>query len=81
MSSGGLTCRTVPCPQVSLDLLASLHARWTALLGRLDGEQWQRPYVHPVDGPRTVEGLVQLYVWHGRHHTAQIQQLRARMSW
>src|SRR5690606_18793436 len=32
---------------VSLDLLAALHGRWTALLEALTAADWDRPYIHP----------------------------------
>ncbi|WP_189643633.1 YfiT family bacillithiol transferase [Deinococcus piscis] len=67
--------------QVSLELLTPVHQRWVHLLAGLDEQAWQRPYVHPADGPRTVEQLLTLYVWHGAHHTAQITALRERRGW
>lgn len=65
----------------SLVLLEHLHGRWVALLEQLTAQQFQRPYVHPVDGPRTIEQLLVLYVWHGNHHTAQITTLMAERGW
>ena len=31
--------------------------------------------------PMTLDKLVALYSWHGRHHTAHIISLRGRMGW
>jgi hypothetical protein len=42
---------------------------------------WSRPFVHPERGPMTVDELLALYAWHGRHHVAHITSLRERMRW
>jgi hypothetical protein len=65
----------------SLDLLHALHARWVQLLASLDEQQWKRGYVHSEDGRRSLEQLLMVYDWHGRHHTAHVNQLSARMGW
>jgi hypothetical protein len=65
----------------SLDLLQTLHARWTQLFASLDDPEWKRGYVHPENGRETLEQVVILYDWHGRHHTAHVTQLSARMGW
>lgn len=66
---------------LSLELLDALHARWTLLLQSLTDEQWQRGYVHPVNGRQTIAEAVALYDWHSRHHVAHIVELRKRMGW
>jgi hypothetical protein len=65
----------------SLDLLDALHVRWVKLLSSLDEKQWKRGYLHPESGRQVLEQVVVLYDWHGRHHTAHVTQLAARMSW
>ena len=65
----------------SLDLLQALHARWVRLFTSLDEPDWKRSYVHPENGPQSVEQAVILYDWHGRHHTSHVTQLSARMGW
>ncbi|HET7349194.1 MAG TPA: bacillithiol transferase BstA [Acidobacteriaceae bacterium] len=65
----------------SLELLDALHARWTLLLKSLSEEQWQRGYVHPVNGRQTLAEALALYDWHSRHHVAHIVELRKRMNW
>jgi hypothetical protein len=37
--------------------------------------------VHPENGRETLERVVVIYDWHGRHHTAHVTQLSARMGW
>jgi DinB superfamily len=66
---------------VSLDLLQSLHGRWVRLFSSLEEQQWKRGYVHPVNGRTSIEQAAVHYDWHGRHHTAHIARLAARMGW
>jgi hypothetical protein len=66
---------------VSLNLLDALHQRWLRLFASLDDAGWKRGYVHPENGRQTIEQALIIYDWHGRHHTAHITQLRARMGW
>jgi hypothetical protein len=65
----------------SLDLLQALHARWVQLFESLDDQGWKRGYLHPENGRQSVEQAAVLYDWHGRHHTAHITRLSARMGW
>ncbi len=65
----------------SLAIVQGLHARWAALLESLSPADLQRTFRHPERGLLSVDYVVQLYSWHGRHHTAQITALRARKGW
>ena len=65
----------------SLNLIEALHARWVALLELLTDEDFQKDFVHPVRGRQNLATALALYDWHGRHHTAHITSLRARMGW
>jgi uncharacterized damage-inducible protein DinB len=65
----------------SLSLLDALHDRWVRLLRSLTVEQFGRVLVHPDHGPRTVDWLVFLYAWHGRHHIAHVTELRKQRGW
>jgi uncharacterized damage-inducible protein DinB len=67
--------------EVSLALLDSIHARWVTLLKSLPADDFQRKFNHPEAGVKTIDWLVALYAWHGRHHTAHITSLRERMKW
>lgn len=67
---------------ISLDLLAALHARWAVLLRSMSPEDFQRAYIHPeYQKEFTLEGVLGLYAWHGRHHRAQIVALKERTHW
>ena len=72
--------RTGPI-EPSLALLSALHERWVAAWKALDDSQWNRLFVHPVRGEVSLNQLARLYDWHGKHHTAQIRNLRTRNGW
>ncbi len=65
----------------SLTLLESLHDRLVRLLRSFGPAEHHRPFVHPEVGPMTLDGLLQIYGWHGPHHTAHITSLRQREGW
>jgi hypothetical protein len=64
----------------SLALLDALHQRWVTLLDRMGREDFSRPLQHPERGPLTLDYMLQMYAWHGRHHVAHVTALRARES-
>lgn len=65
----------------SLDLLDSLHARWTKLLYSLDSITLDRTFRHPESGEVKLSENIGIYSWHGQHHIAQIISLRNREAW
>ena len=65
----------------SLALLRHLHERWVLWLRSLDASAFARTAQHPDMGSMRVDDFLQLYAWHGRHHTAHITGLRKRMGW
>ena len=67
--------------EVSQTLLDSLHHRWDRLWRSLRAEDFARKLVHPDYGDRTVDWLLFLYDWHGRHHAAHITELRKKKGW
>jgi DinB family protein len=66
---------------VSLALVENLHARWVVLLRSLKPADWERKVNHPAAGPMSLDLMLGLYDWHGRHHAAHITGLRARNQW
>jgi hypothetical protein len=66
---------------VSLGLIAGLHARWASLLESLTDKDFQKGYKHPERGRQTLADALAMYDWHSRHHTAHITSLRARQDW
>ncbi len=65
----------------SLVLTESLHHRWVMLMQSLAPNDFGKAMRHPEHGIITIDFLVQLYSWHGRHHAAHITALRERMGW
>ena len=72
--------RTAPV-DLSLNLLEALHRRWVLQWQAMQPEDFSRLFHHPEHGPRSLDWLLCLYAWHGRHHTAHITALRERMGW
>ncbi len=73
--------RTAP-PEISLRLLEALHPRWTLFLRSLEATDFARAFHHPEGNRRmSLDWSVEMYAWHGRHHTAQIAALRAARGW
>jgi hypothetical protein len=67
--------------EVSLALMESLHDRWVRLLRSMTAEQFSRSLMHPEHGVRTLDWMLFLYAWHGRHHVAHITELRKHKGW
>ena len=68
--------------ETSLTLLDSLHKRWDTIMRRMNEKDFRRTFRHPEhDGTLTVDWLLAMYSWHGRHHVAHITSLRDRMQW
>ena len=72
--------KTTPV-EVSLTLLEAVHHRLNEVLRSLGSEDFQRPLTHPDMGRLTLDQMLGLYSWHGRHHVAHVTELRKRMGW
>ena len=66
---------------VSLSLLESLHDRWVRLLRSMTEKDFSRTLLHPDHGVRSLDWMLFLYEWHGRHHAAHITELRKQKGW
>jgi hypothetical protein len=60
-------------PSVSLGILDGVHHRLHCLLTTLTAPDFARAAHHPDHGPVTLDWLLQLYAWHGRHHIGHVQ--------
>ncbi|MEX2117773.1 MAG: putative metal-dependent hydrolase [Bacteroidota bacterium] len=67
--------------EMSLALLEALHSRWVLFLRNLRPEDFKRTMNHPENGIMTLDTVLQLYAWHGKHHEGHITSLRTRMKW
>ncbi len=66
----------------SLALLEGIHTKWVQVLDSLSEEQFERTYHHPeTDQDVRLWITLQNYVWHSKHHTAQITWLRQQHGW
>lgn len=69
-------------PDLSIDLLKSLHFRWVYFLRSLKTNDWQRKIFHPESKKEyDLFQLLAMYAWHGDHHLAQIVSLKRRKGW
>jgi hypothetical protein len=58
----------------SLLIMDGLSVRLAALLSSLSPREFQRTFIHAERGTITVDFYLQLMAWHGKHHTAQIEE-------
>ena len=65
----------------SLSLLESLHDRWVHLLQGMSDTDFRRTLEHPDNGQMTLDTMLSLYGWHGRHHTGHITATRESRAW
>lgn len=67
---------------VSLTILEGIHARWVGMIRGLSDDQLSLTFFHP-EQMKTVSLYEALpaYVWHGRHHIAQIAWIREQKGW
>jgi len=67
--------------EISITLLEALHQRWVHLLRSMTPADFARTVNHPDHGLISLDRLLAIYAWHGRHHVAHITSLRERMGW
>src|SRR6185436_19093140 len=67
--------------EVSLTLLDTLHQRWDRVLRAMRPADFQRRLSHPEKGLLTLDQMLGLYSWHGRHHVAHVTSLREHEGW
>lgn len=62
----------------SLTIIEGLHTRMHALLSAVSPALFAREIVHPERGPMSLDVLVQMYAWHGRHHLGHLRLVQGR---
>lgn len=61
-------------PQISMQLIESIHLKIVALAKTLSEQELQRTYVHPqYERTSPISDVLALYSWHGKHHLAHIK--------
>ena len=69
-------------PELSIRLLEALHARWSVLLHGMSESDFAKTFHHPERAQdMTLDRTLAIYAWHGRHHGAQIEQIKGRHGW
>jgi len=66
---------------VSLNLLENIHTRWMNLLRSMISKDFERKLIHPQNGEMTLDKVLNVYAWHGPHHTAHVTELRKAKGW
>lgn len=62
----------------SIQVLTGLHARWTHLLRSMSATMFDRTFYHPENKEEMpLWRALAYYAWHARHHTAQIEWVKA----
>lgn len=72
---------SITTPETSVVLLEALHTRWVNLLRTMADTDFTRTLQHPERGRLSLDQMLCMYSWHGRHHVAHITSLRQRMGW
>ena len=76
------TPETTGPPELSLNLLHSLHAKWAVILKSLSPEQLQKAFTHPDTQKQVpLDRMIATYAWHGEHHLGHVLGLRGKMGW
>jgi len=76
------TPETKLAPDISLNVLKALHAKWVELLKRIPAADLKKEFTHPETKKNvSLERLMHTYAWHGDHHLAHITSLKKRMGW
>ena len=68
--------------EVSLAIVDALHVRFVYMLKKITPVDHSKSVFHPESKREmSVKFLMNLYSWHGKHHTAHITSLRERNKW
>jgi hypothetical protein len=65
-------------PAISLGILDGIHARLHQVLVSLTPSHFARTAHHPQHGAVTLDWMLRLYAWHGRHHIGHLRLVRDR---
>lgn len=65
----------------SLALFEAIRIRWADAFESLSTDLFEKQWRHARYGTLTIDGLLQQYAWHARHHIAQITNHRKRKGW
>jgi hypothetical protein len=67
---------------ISVKLLDTVHRRWSGILRDIPSSDFAaRGYIHPDTGRCSLDQMLAMYEWHGRHHLAHIMHCREVNGW
>jgi hypothetical protein len=67
---------------ISMKMIDALHTRWSYLLDSLKKKDWARSIDHPeYDHPATLDSVLGMYSWHGKHHTAHLNIVKEQLKY
>lgn len=67
---------------LSINMLKSLHAKWTYLLKCLNSNDLEKEFIHPESNASvSIAQNIGIYAWHCNHHYAHIYNLMQRKNW
>jgi uncharacterized damage-inducible protein DinB len=67
--------------ETSLSILDGVHDRMIRILNAMTPSDFERKLNHPESGIMSLDQLLAMYRWHGKHHVAHIRNLRSRSGW
>ena len=67
--------------EASLNILENMHVRWVHLLKSMSTKDFERKVMHSENGEMTLDKVLNVYAWHGPHHTAHVTELRKAKGW
>jgi len=67
--------------EFSLNLIDSLYHRLLVLIRNLESHEFKRMMKSETYGVMNLETVIQRFLWHDRHHLAQILSLRNKEGW
>lgn len=66
----------------TLNLLEGLHYRMAYLMQNLSENDLEKKFIHPDNNKEfTIKEIITTYAWHGKHHIAQITELKKLKHW
>lgn len=60
----------------ALELIELFHKRWSLLLRSINEKNWNRKFIHPESGEKTLAENLGLYAWHCNHHLAHLKMIK-----
>ena len=67
---------------ISMKLIDALHTRWSYLIDSFKRKDWARLLDHPeYNQPVTLDSMLGMYSWHGKHHTAHLQIVKEQLKY